>query len=302
MRQLGASPVSPIGFGCGGYWGLESFPATDAERLIRSALDLGISFFDTGPNYSRGNAEVRLGNIRRRVREEMFIGTKVGSVWRGGRNQRDLSANGMRESAERSARVLGVDQLDLVQLHCRLAVEVEPSLEVLADLRKRGLCRYIGVSGNVDAVAAAIATGGFDCVMVTYNVVDQRAKQIIETAGSAHVAVAVKSPLAHVAYLQRIYLPTNRRRAWYLLRILKTYRKELVTGRRLRFINTVGSWRGPEVALKFVLHEESVTTAVVGTTDVSHLESLVSAAAGPPLCDELIDRIRQAVRVEPPPR
>ena len=55
--------ISEISFGCGGFWGLPIFPKNKAEQLIEFAIESGINFFDTGPNYSRGNAEKRMGDL-----------------------------------------------------------------------------------------------------------------------------------------------------------------------------------------------------------------------------------------------
>lgn len=284
-RSLGSSEIGVVGLGCGGYWGLPLHPFAEAEHLVRRAIEIGVSFLDTGPSYSRGNAEERLGRVLASVPETVMVGTKVGSLWCRGRNERDLSPAALRTSADNSRRLLGRDTLDLVQLHCRSSSEVHDAevTEVLADLRDRGVCKHIGVSGDLEAGRAALDRGLFDVIMLTYNLLDRRCRPLIERATAGGVSVIAKSPLAHAAYERNILRVRNPRGAWYLARLLKRYRRELLAGRRFAFIKDLGAGSATQVALRYVLSLDGVSCAVAGTTRVGHLEDLVAAAAAGPL-------------------
>lgn len=99
-RPFGRSgrEISEIGFGCGGYWGYPVFPERDALRILEAAVEAGVDFLDTGPNYSNGNAEARLGRfLAAHRRDDLVFGTKVGSrLTPSGRSVKDFTPAGMR--------------------------------------------------------------------------------------------------------------------------------------------------------------------------------------------------------------
>src|SRR3954463_3669672 len=121
-RSLGKTglSVSEIGFGCASYWGMKVFDEAAAIRLIHTAIDHGVTFFDTGASYSGGNAEPRLGKALAglRNRRDLVIATKAGSyIDERGRWREDFSAPGVRRTVEASLVRLGLDAMPLLQLH-----------------------------------------------------------------------------------------------------------------------------------------------------------------------------------------
>ena len=82
-RALGRTglQISEIGLGCASFWGMKRFDETTAVRLVHAAIDRGVTFFDTGPAYSGGNAEPRLGRAlaSHGKRKDLVIATKAGS-------------------------------------------------------------------------------------------------------------------------------------------------------------------------------------------------------------------------------
>lgn len=290
---------SALALGCGGYWGLDAFSYDTADALVRRALELGVRVFDTGPSYSRGKAETRLGAVLASCDTPALVATKVGSVWDGRRIRRDLSPGGLTTSAAASCRRLRRDTIDLVQLHCRYPDEVsDPAVvNALVSLRDGGVCRYIGVSGDAASAQRALDVGSYDCVMVTYNVLDRRARPVITRAQAAGVAVLVKSPLAHMVYAPSLVRPRDARGLWYLARVLKNHRPELRTGRRFRFLNDASAGAAAELALQYSMQPAGVTAAVVGTTRVTHLEAL-AAAASQPLAAPVLERIERTPGID----
>jgi aryl-alcohol dehydrogenase-like predicted oxidoreductase len=145
--------VSKLCFGCMSFgssawrpWVLE--PA-DAEPFYRRALDAGINFFDTADMYSNGASEEVTGDLLRKHgnRDELVIATKVFNPMGPGPNMRGLSRKHIEQACEASLRRLGVDTIDLYQIH-RLDAHTPPEeiLAALDSLLRKGKVRYLGAS------------------------------------------------------------------------------------------------------------------------------------------------------------
>src|SRR2546423_338925 len=152
--QLGrtALRVSTLCYGTwqfGGDWG--SFEAPEAQKSIRQALDLGITFFDTAQAYGFGVAERALGQALgpelRSRRESLIIATKGGLRKDGDKIVRDASAKSLRQGVEQSLGNLGIDYVDLYQVHWPDPhAPFEETARALEELVREGKIRYVGVS------------------------------------------------------------------------------------------------------------------------------------------------------------
>ncbi len=296
QRRFGRTglSISEIGFGCGGFWGLPIFSERKAERLLRYGLGHGITFLDTGPNYSGGNAESRLGKITAGNYSGIILATKVGShLLPNGKVMRDFTPEGMEASLTDSLRRLGTDHVDLLQLHGppMAVLRDDRVLKTLESFVTRGMVRYKGVSADGDAARYAAGLSFFETLMTTYNVVTQESGPTIQKASESGAAVLIKSPLSHHVFGNELYKITAPRKIWYLLRVLKNYRHLLPRGRRLKLIGCVPGWTAAEVALKFVLSHPSVSSAVIGTTNIDHLKQDLAVGARGDLTEEAVARI-----------
>ncbi len=155
-RRLGNSDmdVSPLGFGAwaagGGNWTYSWGPQDDADSIaaIHRALDLGVNWIDTAAVYGFGHSEVVVGKaIRSRV-EKPFVFTKCSRLpGPNGTVVSSLRRDSIRRECEESLRRLGVERIDLYQLHWpRPPEDIEEGWETLARLREEGKVRWIGVS------------------------------------------------------------------------------------------------------------------------------------------------------------
>jgi aryl-alcohol dehydrogenase-like predicted oxidoreductase len=155
-RKLGFSDLylTTVGLGTwaiGGPWRWGWGPQDDAESLaaIRRALDLGINWIDTAPAYGLGHSEEVVGEAVAGRRDEVIIATKCGIRWdeTTGNPYNSLTAKSVRYEAENSLRRLGIDVIDLYQIHWpKPGAEVEEAWGTVADLVKEGKVRYGGVS------------------------------------------------------------------------------------------------------------------------------------------------------------
>ncbi|MCA6246322.1 MAG: aldo/keto reductase [Phenylobacterium sp.] len=297
-RPLGRTglKVSEIGFGAASFWGHPAFPEAEAQALVHRALELGVTLFDTGPAYSRGQAEPRLGralsgwDIR-----GLVIATKVGTRFEGGRVRRDMSLSAIEASLEESLRRLGLDVLPLVHLHGPAAEELTPDfIGGLQRLRGKGLFQSLGVNSFDPAVIeAALALPQIDTVMVDINVLRPERVVLAGRAAAAGKGVLAGMPLAMGHTAPRAWRNLGIRDAWYLARALKNHRADMVAGRRFRFLHGRPDITGAQAALAWTLGVPGVSSAIIGTTRLAHLED-GAAASGLALPPDLAARIATA--------
>ena len=111
--------VSEVGLGCwqiGWNWGDVS--DRDARELLKKSLDKGINFFDTSDTYGDGRSEKFLAELIKSTSEKIFVTTKLGRRVRGTNYPRGYKQEPMEEFVDRSLINLGIDRIDLLQLHC----------------------------------------------------------------------------------------------------------------------------------------------------------------------------------------
>lgn len=300
-RPLGATgfEVSEIGLGCASYWGKPRFEETRAVRLVHRAIDLGVTFFDTGASYSAGEAEPRLGRaLKGRDTDRLVIATKAGTFHAGGgRIARDFSAAAVIASAERSLRSLGLQALPLLQLHGPAIAELDGELlAALADLKARGLVRAFGVNSFDPAVIAHVtAQPSLDVVMVDYNVLVPERAPLIARARQAGKGVLAGMALAMGHTGLKVANIRGAQDLWYAARGLMRHRAEVVRGTRFGFLHRLEGMTGSQAALAHVLANPDVACAVMGTTRLAHLEENL-AASGMTLPAGVAERIAAAQR------
>ena len=136
-----------MSFGNGFDW---MIPEEPSFAVVRKALDLGINFFDTADVYSAGQSEEILGRALKSFgvkRDDVVVATKVYQAMGPGPNQRGLSRKHIAQSIDDSLRRLGMDYVDLYQIHrFDLETPIEETLSALTDLIRVGKVRYIGAS------------------------------------------------------------------------------------------------------------------------------------------------------------
>lgn len=169
----------------------------EATALLNLARDLHINLIDTAPAY--GASEQRLGQLLRGQRQHWVICTKVGEEFEQGQSSFDFSPEHVRFSLERSLQRLGTDYLDIVLVHSDGndldIIERQGTLEALAEARKRGLVRAIGMSTKT--LEGGIATlKRADLVMATYNLEHKEEEPVLDFAQAQGKGVFVKKALA----------------------------------------------------------------------------------------------------------
>jgi aryl-alcohol dehydrogenase-like predicted oxidoreductase len=201
-RRLGKTgrEVSAIGFGAwaiGGGWG--SVDDAASLRALHAAADAGVTLYDTADVYGDGRSEQLIGRfLRERSGEKMFVATKMGrSV---PVEMANYTPEAFRGWVDRSRENLGVDRLDLIQLHC-LHPSIYYSPEIFAaldELAAAGAIAHYGVSvERVEEALKAIEFPGVASVQIIFNMVRQRpAERFLIEARRRDVGVLARVPLA----------------------------------------------------------------------------------------------------------
>lgn len=283
QRPLGKTDVSlsPIGFGCASIWGNRLMSDKDAIRLFETAYSLGVTYFDTGHSY--GMAEERIGKALAQgavPRDRIVISTKFGTRMVDGKLVHDVSPAWIRESVQTSLRRMGLDAIDLLSIHgARSSDFCAETFDTLNELKKEGLVRCIGASTSNDAhlIEQISRNDWFDYVFLRYNILNRSLEPLIETLGKKQIGVIAGAPLAEGLYSDRIYHPRSKKDLWYLARAAAHFRKQLREGKKYRFIEHADGMTGAQVALRYVLDNPHVASAVVGTTSEDHLRADLQA-------------------------
>jgi 1-deoxyxylulose-5-phosphate synthase len=275
-----------------------------AEPIVRRAVEGGVTFFDTADVYNGGRSEVVTGRLLKRLfgmREEYVVATKVHGQTMPGPNGRGLSRKHVLASIDASLERLGLDYVDLYQIHrWDPDTPIEETMEALHDVVRAGKARYLGASSMFAwqfAKAQSVAPTRFVSMQNHYNLVyREEEREMIPQCVDQGVAVLPWSPLA------RGLLAGNRTRAGERLTVRarsdpfgdSLYVPELdfaVVDRAAE----VAAERGvpaARVALAWLLHKPGVTAPIVGATKVEHLEDALAAEQLPLGVDE-IERLEE---------
>jgi len=185
-QKLGNSDmeITRIGLGAwaiGGEWRYGWGPQDERDSIetIHRALDMGINWIDTAAAYGTGNSEKVVGKAVKALPKKPYIFTKCSLVWDdAGKISGVLKADSVRREAEASLRRLDVDAIDLYQIHWpNPDPDVEEGWQTLADLRKEGKVRYIGVSNfNVGQMKRAQKIAAITSLQPPYSLINRRAE------------------------------------------------------------------------------------------------------------------------------
>ncbi len=297
--------VSVVGFGCwasGGLWWGDDVDDGDSKRAIVQALDLGINLFDTAPLYGHGHADRVLVEALGARRHEAIIATKVGVRWdgEGAHARSDLSAAWLREDTEASLQRLGVERIDLLQVHwpCQAGTPLEETMATLHALRSEGKIRTIGLSNyNAGGMREAASHGNIDILQTPYSILRREFEHELaplcadfpsrpaddgSTGAARPLGVLAYEPLCRGMltgkYGPRVNFPESDLRA----------RDERFTGPRYLRALTIISRLGllarrldvpvAAIAIAWVLRNPVVTSALVGAKRADQVIANVRAA------------------------
>ncbi|HSK80263.1 MAG TPA: aldo/keto reductase [Thermoanaerobaculia bacterium] len=288
--------VSRICLGCMSYgdpaWRDWVLPEEAGRPFIQRALELGINFFDTADMYSRGVSEEILGRALKDFarRDEVVIATKLYFPMGDAPNARGLSRKHIFDAIDGSLRRLGVDHVDLYQIH-RFDPEtpIAETLEALHDLVRAGKVRYIGASSMFAwQLAKLLYTASlhgwtrFVSMQNHYNLAyREEEREMLPLCREEGIGVLPWSPLA------RGFLAGNRPRGDQGTtrrsqsdNFAHEYYHQPEDYEVLDRVIALAERRGEKparIALAWLLHQPGVTAPILGATRMEHLEDAVAA-------------------------
>ena len=290
-RQLGRSGLRVSVIGLGGNTFGRYADETQTARIVHAALDLGINLIDTANVYGAGASEELLGRALRGRRDEALIATKVGMRMGDRPNERGSSRKHVIESCHASLRRLGVDTIDLFQIHeFDSATPLEETLSALDDLVRAGKVRYIGCS-NYDAwriiqalwISDREHLARFVSVQPEYNLLERDVeRELVPACQELGLGVIPYFPLG-AGVLTGKYkpgeLPPEGTRGYNNPRFEPRLRRET-----LEAVQRLDIWaheRGHsvgELALAWLAARPGVSTIIAGTTRPEQVAANVKAA------------------------
>ncbi len=311
-RSFGTTDLrcSEIGFGTwalgSNWWG--TVTSGEGVNLIRRAIDLGITFFDTGDVYGKGaNEEIVAAALEGVPRESVQLSTKFGYALEERRQEhsqgerpQDWSPTHVRKALEGSLRRLRTDHVDLYQLHNpRMdAIERDDLFEELDRLRDAGKLRHYGVAlgpaiGWRDEGLRALEERDVTSLQTVYNVLEQQpGKDFLEAAERNGAGVMARVPTSSGLLEDKYTLETtfpkhdhrsHRPREWLVEGLQKV--------ERLRFLSEEHGFTMAQGALKFILAQDAIACVLPTVSNVEDLEEWAAASDAPDLSAEDLDRI-----------
>ncbi|MET9452601.1 aldo/keto reductase [Streptomyces cinerochromogenes] len=285
--------VSRICLGCMTYglpdrgvheWTLDE----EASRpLIRQALEAGINFFDTANVYSDGTSEEIVGKALRDFadRDEIVLATKVNGRMRPGPNGAGLSRKAIMSEIDHSLRRLGTDYVDLYQIHrYDHATPIEETMEALHDLVRAGKVRYIGASSmyawefsKAQHTAERHGWTRFVSMQNHYNLLyREEEREMLPLCADQGVGVLPWSPLARGRLTRDWGTVTDRSATDDFGSRLYLESDRAIVEAVTRIADDRGVPRA-QVALAWLLHQDTVAAPVIGAAKPHHIEDAVAA-------------------------
>lgn len=296
MRQLGNSDLklSVIGLGTwaigGGDWqyGWGDQAESDSVAAIHEALDSGVNWIDTAPAYGLGRAEEIVGKVLRDRSDSVIVATKCGLIGDDARNIFSrLTRKSILEEVEASLRRLGVERIDLYQIHWpNPADQIEEAFETLELLRSQGKVRWGGVSNfSVDQMESISAIGELVSLQPPYSMLNRDIeKEILPWCGSQNVGIVSYSPLQCGLLTGKVtrewvaQLPENDWR-----KTKASYFRDPQLGEALELVERLKPFAQEremtlaQLAVSWVLRRLEITSAIVGVRRKGQIGDLIRA-------------------------
>jgi aryl-alcohol dehydrogenase-like predicted oxidoreductase len=310
-RRLGRTnfEIGEMGYGAWGIGGVQWLGGTDDESLaaLRRAIELGLNFIDTALAYGAGHSERLVGQVARDAGHRIYIATKVppkNQLWpaRPGIGiEQVFPYDFVLRSAERSLKNLGVETIDLLQLHVWNPewIAREEWRRALEELKRSGKARAVGISINdhqPDSALEIIDTGLIDTVQVIYNVFDQSPERnLFPLAMARDIGVIARVPLDEGSLTGKIDENTRFAPGDFRVGYFRGDRKKQVREHVESLLRDLGVDAAslPETALRFCLSHPAVSTVIPGMRSLRNVEANCAASDKGALPEETLALLRR---------
>lgn len=285
-----------------------------SRPFIRRALEAGINFFDTADVYSTGESERITGNLLRRFgvrREDVIVATKVNGQMSGDVNDKGLSRKHILDSIDKSLKRLGMDYVDLYQIHrWDYETPIEETMEALNDVVRAGKARYIGASSmfawqfsKAQYTAQSRGWTRFVSMQNHYNLVyREEEREMIPLCLDQGVGLIPWSPMA------RGFFAGDRRRGGGgetpraksdpFANGLYFHEEDFTVAERVAEVAKERGATGSQIALAWLLNKPHIAAPIIGATKMDHLEQAI-AALEIKLSDDEVKRLEEPYKPHP---
>ncbi|NRD80650.1 aldo/keto reductase [Bacillus sp. BRMEA1] len=292
-RKLGNSDleVSELGLGCMSI-GTDEITS---RRIIDTALEEGINYFDTADLYDVGQNEVLVGKALHAIRDQVVIATKVGNRWKQDKTgwTWDPSKAYIKEEVKNSLKRLGIEYIDLYQLHGgTLNDPIEETIEAFEELKAEGFIRYYGISSiRPNVIREFVKKSNIVSVMMQYSMLDRRPEEaVLPMLHEYGISVVTRGPLAKGLLSDKLlekaaekgYLDYSYEELSEILPLLK---EKAAADRSFT-----------EVALHYNLANPAVASVVAGASSPEQVRENAKAIKSQPLTEEEIAIIKEITK------
>ena len=318
-RTLGRTglKISTLGFGCGNVGGLMvRGDHADRVRAATRAIELGVNFFDTAPDYGRLVSEANLGLVLEELEADVLVGTKVRP---NAASVGDIEA-AIVSSVEDSLKRLRRERVDLIQLHNAIAAQRQPDrgwvgvedvpsvVRAFQSLQEQGKVRFWGITatGESEALHQVVGSGAVYTMQTCYNLLNptsgvrappgfpfQDYGQLIDRAAEGQMGVIVIRALAGGALSGAVDRHPIAAPSVGPIATGADYGEDVRRAQAFRFLVEDG-YAGSmvEAALRFVITNPAVSTTLVGLSSLDQLEQAVAYVNKGPLPLEALQRLQ----------
>lgn len=290
-RTLGRTgeAVTILGFGAMELRGQPRGPAIsdeDAGRLLNAVLDLGINLIDTSIDY--GRSEELIGKFIEGRRGEYFLASKCGCLVGEPAADapppypHDYRPENLRAGIEQSLARLKTDHLDLLQVHIspsKTQMETDRTIETMQAFQQEGKVRFLGMSGTLPHLPEQIEMGVFDVFQIPYSALQREHETLIDDAVAAGAGTLIRGGAARGAPAED--------KDWSTSPIGLAEGEGQRRWQQSGIDDVLGEMSRLEFVLRFTLSHPGLSSTIVGTSSVDHLESNVSIAEKGPLPSDL---------------
>jgi aryl-alcohol dehydrogenase-like predicted oxidoreductase len=286
--------VSEIGLGCwaiGSEWGEVS--AEDAQDVLKASLDNGVNFFDTADVYGDGRSEKFVGGLLKSTSEKIYVATKSGRRLNP-HTPEGYSLKNIEAFIDRSLINLGIDCIDLLQLHCPPSETCakKETYEMMDEIVKKGKIANYGVSvEKVSEAMDAIQFPNVKSIQIIFNIFRQKPnEEFFKEAANKNVAIIARVPLASGLLTGKMnkesLFPENDHRNYNIngeaFDVGETfsgvnYKKGLEAVERLKEL-TPSDFTLTDLALKWILMHPEVSVVIPGAKNKLQAENNVKAS------------------------
>src|ERR1700684_4389005 len=271
----------------------------DAGRLLNAVLDSGINLIVTSPDY--GRSEELMGTYIGHRRDEFFLASKCGCPIEVPADApppypHDYSPGNVRADVEQSLRRLGTDRLDLVQVHMspsQATLEENHTIETLKDLQAEGKVRFIGMSGILPNLPDHIAMGVFDVFQIPYSGLQREHEELITAAARGGAGTLIRGGPARGA-------PADDK-DWSRGPLGLAAGEGQRRWETADLTDLLDGMTNMEFTLRFTLSHPDLSSTIVGTSSLDHLNGNLAVAERGPLPADVYEEARRRLQAAPAP-